>query len=268
MDSISSGDFSLMWGSLRNLVNFEQTDMPSNFKLMGATMGAFPLDSYRPILLEAPKGATKKHVAGRINRVCGVGMHDIEWQFERSIPIPIYHDNGGVSVETLGKMFKHWREAQVPDEIPCIALAVRARGYYSDERECQSLLVLVIWHDAVAKILHLDWAEGPLEDCITPEWYLTSTNLLSLANALGEIKRICPNPQNQEYLEFSICVTPSCLGDTLHGNKKVAPRKAWPYEWTYKKQENFVIDLDIVLNTIKNIFTIKSAPHMENSTIS
>ena len=254
IDKSSLSDFALIWGNLRNLVDFKHTTIPGDFKIVGSTIGEFPIDSYRPILLEIPKGGKKKNVAGRINRVFGTGMPDTNWKYGRTITVPIYYNNGDISVDKLSMIVRHWKAAQIPDEIPCIAIAVRARGYYCDERESQSLLVLVLWHDAVGKILDLDWAEGPLEDCITPEWYLKSTNLLSVGNSLNEIIRICQNTPTWENLEFSISVIPSCLGDSLQGKKKVAFQKAWQYEWKYQKHDDFIKDLDLVLNKTREIF--------------
>ncbi len=257
MDDSYSVDLSLIWGNLRNLVDFEHIKIPGDIKIVGTTVGEFPIDSYRPILLEEKK---KKNIAGRINRVF-VGMKNTTWEHSRVIKLPIYHNNNDVSVEKLGMIIKHWRNALMPDEIPCIAIAVGARGYYCDERESQSLLVLVLWHDAVGKILELDWAEGPLEDCITPEWYLKSTDLLSLDNALGEVKKTCKHFPAWENLEFSICVSPSCLGDNLQGKKAATSQKAWHYEWKYQKHDNLIKDLNLVLDKTRDIFTMKNSPY-------
>lgn len=256
MDDPSSVAVSLIWGNLRNLIDFESVEIPGDIKIVGTTIGEFPIDAYEPFFLETSRDV-KRNIVGRGYHAFGIGMKDTDWNYRRTLALPIYHHDKDVNMEKFGMMVRYWKDALIPDEIPCIALAIKTQGYYCDDRESQSLLVLVIWYDGVGKILELDWAEGPLEDCVTPEWRLKSTDLLSLNNALTEVKRICKHSPTWENLLFSIYINPSCLGDNLQGKKMVTSQRAWRYEWRYRKHANLTKDLDLILGKVKNIFSMK-----------
>lgn len=90
-------------------------------------------------------------------------------------------------------MFQRWKYDLIPEEIPCMAIALKTDGFYTEWREGQSIIVLVIWFDHSCKILELDWYEGAEDDCITPEWYLRSSDLLSLEEALLKLKYLSRN---------------------------------------------------------------------------
>ena len=253
-----SADLSLIWANLRNSTLVDSFEIPGEIKIVGAIEGEFPVNSHRPIFLEAPKNNEKSHTVGRRHYLFGKGAKEANWSKKRIITLPIYENSGSVSLEKFGAMVRRWENALVPDEIPCIAIAVKTCGFYCDERESQSVAVLSVWHDAVGRILELDWAEGPLEDCITPEWRISSTELLPLNSALAELKGICNKAPIWKKTTFSIYAKPPCLCEDLRGKKAEDFQGPWKHEWRYGKHDDLINDLNSVLEKVKNVFSTKS----------
>jgi len=112
-------------------------------------------------------------------------------------------------------MFQRWKYDLIPEEIPCMTIALKTDGFYTEWREGQSIIVLVIWFDHSCKILELDWYEGAEDDCITPEWYLRSSDLLSLEEALLKLKYLSQNTPKWDNQRYSIFLIPSCIGTDL-----------------------------------------------------
>ncbi len=247
----------LIWGNLRNSVHFDAVEVPGEIKIVGTTTGEFPVNSYRPIFLEVPKNNEKSYTVGRGHYSFGTKFKGVNWSRKRIMTLPVYDDFGDASIDDLGRIFRFWESAMVPDEIPCVAIAVKSSGWYCEERLIQSAAVLAIWYDGYGKILGLDWAEGPLEDCITPEWRISSTEILPLDGALAEMERICSRPPHGKDVVFSIYAKPPCLCNGLQGKKAEHPQKTWRHEWTYQKHCDLTKDLGLVLGKIKSIFSIQ-----------
>jgi len=178
------------------------------------------------------------------------------WDIKRTVDLPVYANNKNSNLKIFKLITKHWKDIQIPEEIPVLALATKHHGNYSDTREAQNVNVLLIWNDGVCRIVTLDWFEGPLEDCITPEWYIRATEWLQINPAFEILKR---NTQegNWKNQVFSIYPLPSCLGQGLKGNDRDSPYKCWDIELRYSNYAKFIVDLDSVLSNIRFIFQHK-----------
>ena len=170
-DQLQSGPLSLIWGNLRNHLDFSSVSIPTLIALTGTAIGEFPVDDYHPIFLEIPKNEFKVDFSGRFNNNYNSGLEKTVWHQKRIIPLPIYEINDDiVDIDTLELLTHSWSHSLVPEDIPFITLSIKVKGSYCDEREGQYVFVLLVWPDDTARILELDWFEGPVEDCITPEW--------------------------------------------------------------------------------------------------
>ena len=149
----------------------------------------------------------------------------------------------------------HWNDIGIPDDIPCIAIAIKYSGLSSDFRESQHVNVLIIWSDAVARIVTLEWFEGPLEDCITPEWYINSSSLLNLKTALlnygKDFKHI-----SLDGITYSIYTIPLCFGMLLHRFSDKEAQPIWNYEWKYETYLDFNSDLTLLFSKIMETFSV------------
>jgi hypothetical protein len=221
--------FILSW-NLRNILETPSILSPEEFCIIGTDLGEYPIDAWKPLFLETPRDGYKKVVS-----------------------LPIYSHTQNYDVKRLKILIKYWNDIGFPDDIPCLALAVKCRGFYSDYREAQYVTVLIVWSDAVARIISLDWAEGPLEDCITPEWYVESTSLLNLRRAIEKMQRLYKNI-SWENPSFSIYAIPSCLGNGLHGKIVDSSYPQWNHEWGYTDLTELKDDLTLLFSTIQEIF--------------
>ncbi|MHA2331268.1 MAG: hypothetical protein ACXAEU_04505 [Candidatus Hodarchaeales archaeon] len=256
MERISAINLSLIWGNLRNLIDFDTVEIPSDFKIIGTIAGEFPVDDYHPIFLEVPRTRKKINISGRSNHRVSPGISKNKWYFRRIISLPTYEFSENVKSNFLDIFYQFWGRSLIPEEIPCSALAIKTKGHYCDVREGQNIIVLLIWIDKTARILELDWFEGPLEDCITPEWYIKSSELLSLKNGFVKLKDACSSPTGWFNPTFTLFVIPSCLGTALLGEKNETCQKGWIYEWNYCDHLALVKDLDYILNEIKVILRV------------
>ena len=244
--------FILSW-NLRNILEKPSMLSSGEFCITGTGLGEYPIDAWKTYFLEVPKCGYKKDLTGRSNYAVGIGMKNTRWNRKRIIALPIYTHSKDPGIEKLKVLIKHWNEICIPDDIPCLAIAVKCHGSYSESREAQSVTVLIIWYDSVSRVISLDWAEGPLEDCITPEWYVETTPLLNLREALGKTRSLYENI-SWEKTYFSIYTIPSCLGHELQGKKVRASYAQWQHEWRYSNYTELKKDLNLLFSKIWDIF--------------
>ena len=251
--------FILSW-NLKNIVDELSMFVHDEFCINGICLGEYPIDAWKHYYLEIPKNGHKKDISGRGNNVFGIGMKNTKWDYKRVLPLPKYSNCqqcDDTILEKLKLVIRDWDQIYIPDDIPCIAIAVKCEGFYSDCREAQSVTVLLIWNDGVARIMSLDWFEGPLEDCITPEWYVETTSLLRLEEAFKKIQN-CYSKITWDNTNFSILTIPLCLGRELRGKKVNTSYTPWSSEWKYKDHGVLKNDLNQVLSRIREIFLIET----------
>lgn len=241
--------FILSW-NLRNLPDIHSKVIPETFNITGVNFGRFPIDAWKTYFLETPKYGVKKDIVGRTIQAFGIKMKNTAWNRDRIVMIPVYTNNRYSNIKNLKSIIKHWDAAFISDDIPCFALAVKSIGYYSDDREAQSVTVLLIWNDATSRVITLDWAEGPVEDCITPEWYVEATSLLNLDNAFRKIQKTYEKNPSWDGISFSIYLIPPCLGCNLAGKKCDTSYDLWKCEWKYNDHGELREELDLIFSEI------------------
>jgi len=256
LENISSASLSLIWGNLRNLIDFDTIEIPTEITLTGKAVGTFPVRSFHPILLEIPKNRKKLDISGRSNQFNPKTTNRTDWHLKRVVSLPIYKvSEENFSNYRFKSLFKTWQDSLIPEDIPCLSLAINTIGQYCDEREGQYVVVMLIWSDSTARIIELDWFEGPLEDCITPEWYIDSSEWLSLETAFAKLKNIFSRPSYLENACYLMFINPSCLGHEFQGKKSAINCDYWEYEWIYRHQLDLIKDLEFILEKIKEIMT-------------
>jgi hypothetical protein len=244
--------FILSW-NLRNFNENPSTLFSNLFCIKGISPGEYPIDAWISFFLEIPKSGKKKNIVGRTYHAFEKRMKNPAWNPIRIVNLPNYiHPQLG-NKEKLRLLIRHWADIHLPDDIPCIALAVKCQGYCYEDREAQSLTVLVIFNDGVCRIITLDWTEGPLEDCITPEWHINSTSILNLKEAIEEIRGAFKN-LSLENASYSIYMIPSCLSCELNGKMIDTSYNLWDREWGYNEYQEFTHDLNLILTDILDIF--------------
>ena len=245
--------FFLSW-NLRN-VTLEPIKFASNeFCLTGTCLGECPIDAWKRYFLEIPKNEYKKDITGRTQSAFGLRMKNTDWDQNRIVNLPIYNNYQKSGLEKLKLIINHWFDIFIPEDIPCIAVGLRSHGNYSDVRETQCVNILLIWNDAVCKIVTLDWMEGPLEDCITPEWYMNSTSLINLKSAIEKMHEFYKHDP-WENTSYSIYTIPSCIGFKLHGKMEKSKHKPWELEWNYNDYTKLKNDLSFLLIEIQKLFS-------------
>ena len=253
--NLSDAETSLIWGNLRNLMDFTTIKVPGNLSLVGTILGEFPVNSYHPIFLETPKSFEKFDLSGRKNFSQAFIKDNLGWSSRRIVTLPQYENDERTKSECLRSIIQYWESALIPEEIPCIAFGVNVSGYNSDGREGQYVAVLLLWPNKTARILELDWFEGPLDDCITPEWYLQVSEIMNLNKATIKMKKLFKIPPNWENLLFSLYTVPSCLGSSLPTKQKESPFVGWQYEWSYYDHQIWMKALMSILEQINSLFT-------------
>lgn len=251
MEALEITDLPTIWGNLRNLIDFSSISIPAEISLVGTTLGKFPVDNLHPIYLEVSRNLKKVDISGRLS--VPVRDRDINWSWKRVISLPRYENNNDIGTDCLKKFFEAWKGTLIPEEIPSLALAIKIIGQYSETREGQYVVVLLVWPSYVARILELDWFEGPLEDCITPEWYISTSELMKPSKAFEKMRALCsrtPFWQNPCYIMYSI---PECLIESLNGEKREYDRKDWKFEHIYRNHDLLLVDLGSVLEKIENL---------------
>lgn len=248
---------SLIWGTLRNLIDFSEIDIQEPFSLVGIEQGTFPVDTYHPIYLEVPR-SIKSDISGR-SSINSPSKSNINiWKNRRIISLPIYREKRNLKNETVQDIFRVWNDSFVPKEIPSIAIATSILGGYSTEgRIAQYSAILILWANQTARILELEWFEGPLEDCVTPEWYIRTSELMTANNAIKrmrEFHKISPAWDKPRYSIFSI---PSNIGMNLLVDKSSTNYGIWGYGREYYEFHNLQNDLEKTLGKLKE-FTDRS----------
>lgn len=255
-ESLSAIDpFILSW-NLRNTIENPSSLNSGQLTVVGSGLGEFPIHAWKTYFLEIPENGHKMDIAGRTNSVFGIGMRNQTWDRKRVIVLPVYTRSSSSEqseLKRLKMLIKHWNDACIPDDIPCMTIAVKCKGHYSEGREAQAIAVLLVWSDAVARMITLDWIEGPLEDCMTPEWYIEATPLLKLSEALEMMGEAYRNLTWGE-ASFSIYAIPSCLGHGLRGERKPTTYRLWDSEWRYADYVGMRDDLTSLLFALKEMF--------------
>jgi hypothetical protein len=225
-----------------------------SFNLRGAEQGRFPITTWGEYYIEIPEHGVKKEIAGRTNGVFGIRFANQTWDWKRIVQLPLYYGSSLESeLDGLKVLIKHWGEIQIPDDIPSIAIALKCRGFYSEGREIQNVTVMLIWRDSVARMISLDWIEGPMEDCTTPEWFIEASSLLNLRDGMDRMRNAHKN-LNWENPVHSLYVIPSCLGRGLKGSLSTTNYESWRSEWNYREYEELRADLISLLSSIERLF--------------
>lgn len=253
--------FIISW-NLRNICGILPSVDSEEFRVIGTELGKYPIDAWNSYFIEIPANEFKKDIVGRTHQAFGVALKNTKWNSLRVIAMPKYciqnkdisNGSNADKLEKLKLIIRHWTDAFIPDEIPCVAIAVKCKGYNSDNRELQSVSVLLIWNDSVGRIISFNWTEGPVEDCITPEWYVESTPLLNLRDAICKMQKSYENI-SWDSPTFSIYTIPSCIGDGIHGKLLENPSTLWEFERRYSEYIGLKTDLDFVLSLIWNLFS-------------
>ena len=121
--------------------------------------------------------------------------------------------------------------------------------------DAEYVFVILIWPNRVARILQLDWYEGPLEDCTSPEWYITSSLALPLQEVLRLTLDFVRTPPDWTNLQMSIIPKPSFLGLSLqYGKQRKGESGGWLYEWDYQNRNEFLQDAEMILEDVKQLF--------------
>ncbi|RDE13612.1 MAG: hypothetical protein C4K48_07665 [Candidatus Thorarchaeota archaeon] len=261
LDEFAAPDFSLIWGSLRNLLDFRKIEIPGSVRLVGSVRGEFPVDAYFPVFLEISSGSGREDLSGRFNCAgssVGQEFYDRSWHPARSIPLPLYEYDPELSIqgfrESYGRLVNSWIGSPIPDNLPCAAVAVKTRGNYCDEREAQWTVVLLLWPNNSARLMSLEVFEGALEDCISPEWYLSVSRLMPIAAAIQQMKSASENLPRWDRPSSSILIEPVFLGGILtNGRKENITANHWKQEWVYDRNKNLVEDLCALLDELQTI---------------
>ncbi|MCF2139490.1 MAG: hypothetical protein K9W44_05485 [Candidatus Lokiarchaeota archaeon] len=264
-EQISAHHLALIWGTLRNIVDFNYLEKSVEIMLIGAENGEFPIHSYQKIYIELPKNQTRIDLSSRSNNHSPTLNSSPEknnyvknqWINQRLIRLPRFYikKNSSELINLYKSLIKNWNSTQIPSDIPCFALALKVIGDYSNEREAQFVRVLLIWENKIARIIDLEYFEGPLEDCISPEWYINSfnsSNLYQVSKIMTNVQAYLPKWTNQSY---SLHIIPSFLTNFLkYGKKGFCFENGWKYEYNYLSINELNSDLSVILDLIKSFF--------------
>ncbi len=254
--STNISSMALIWGNLRNVLDFDNLKIPGEFSLVGSEKGEFPISSYNPIYLEIPKINEKYNLTGRFNWSSCETNRNISWQFNRMIHLPIYNSSENINLNDLKNIFQNWNEFSIPQNIPCLNLGIQIKGTYtSDGRDAQLATVLLVWPNGISRILQLDYFEGALDDCCTPEWYIKSFGILSLSKAIEKFIEIHKTKSDWFNSVYSILLNPATIIKTLNGSRIDYPKKGFQSEWEYENFNTFNQDLKVIFDNIKYLFT-------------
>jgi hypothetical protein len=257
VENITQQNLALIWGTLRNNVNFSILDIPAEIKLVGSILGEFPVYSYQKIYLEIPKNQKKQDLSGRGNNNLNFSKKNL-WISQRIIQLPLYtteNEDYDLLEEKFKILITNWNNSHVPNEIPCIVLALKVIGNYCNEREAQFARIFFIWENKTAQFLDLEYFEGPIEDCISPEWYITAFEWTSMKKNILKFKNLqnyLPNWNNKTY---SLFIIPSFLTNFLNiGEKGYYFENGWGNEYNYQSKEDLLLDLNVILDKINTFF--------------
>jgi hypothetical protein len=262
VESLPNQGLSLVWGSLRNLLDFPNVTIPGQIRLVNTIPGHFPIDSYNPVPLELPRGGSRVDLSGRFNSLNSKLWKEIcgkQTLRARIVQLPLYAYSSKISYKeakkTFSTMLEIWDQTLIPESVPCAGLAIRIRGGYCNEREAEFVFVLLIWPNMIARILQLDWYEGPLEDCISPEWYIKSSLTLPLHEAFKQTTNFVINLPNWSDLRMSLSPKPAFLGfRLLNGTRRREEVGGWLCEWDYDSKQDFLEDSNQLVKDMENLF--------------
>ncbi|MFX1249115.1 MAG: hypothetical protein ACFFB2_15430 [Promethearchaeota archaeon] len=255
MVNLSAIENSLIWGNLRNLIDFNSVTVSNDLSIVGTISGQFPVNDFHPIFLEVPKSNKKFHMSGRRNFSQVFVDDNPRWVPRRIICLPNYENDKKADTECLKSIIEQWEKSLIPEDIPCIALGINITGYNSDGREQQYVTVLLTWASQKTRVLQLDWFEGPLDDCITPEWYLQVSEIVNIKKALKKIRKLFKLPLNLKKPFFSIYSIPSCLVSSLQTKWEESNIAGWRYQLSYYNQKTWMLALESILEKINSIFS-------------
>jgi len=229
---------------------------------VGTICGEFPVDAYFPVFLEIAKEHKREDLSGRFNcsgSNAGQVLYTNYWHPVRSIPLPLFEVDSGSSMQELREdyqqLLEEWQNSSIPDNLPCAAVSLKFHGNYCDEREAQRIVVLLVYPNRIARLMFLDFFEGAMDDCISPEWYLSVSKLLSLDCAIERISELYLNQSDLQRVHSAISVKPEFLGEVLiHGKKEETSERKWGFEWTFNSQSELVTDVSTLLNEVQSIF--------------
>ncbi|MDH4212341.1 MAG: hypothetical protein OEV85_00310 [Candidatus Thorarchaeota archaeon] len=258
LDEFAAPILPIIWGSLRNLFDFEKIEIPCGVRLVGSVRGDFPVDAYSPIFLEISKELGREDLSGRFGSAVmndEPKVYDNVWYPARTIPLPIYENDPELSYEGLRdgycQLLSGWFNSPIPDNLPCAAVAVKTRGNYCAEREAQLIVVLLLWPNNSARLLFLEFFEGAVEDCISPEWYLSVSKLMSVSVAMQEMKRTYNHLPEWDRPNSTVSIKPLFLESALtNGRKENRFESHWKYEWIYNERKNLLIDMNVLLDDL------------------
>jgi len=239
-ENFTARNFPLIWGHLRNIVDFENVVIPRSVRLVGTVCGEFPVDAYFPVFLEIAKEHKREDLSGRFNcsgSNAGQALYSNYWHPVRSIPLPLFEVDSDSSMQKLredySQLLEEWQNSSIPDNLPCAAVSLKIHGNYCDEREAQRIVVLLVYPDCISRLMFLDFFEGAMDDCISPEWYLSVSKLMSIDDAIQKITEISLNQSEWQRARSSISIKPEFLGEILvHGKKEDTSGRPWGFEWT------------------------------------
>ncbi len=255
---LSPDNLSVIWGSLRNHVDFDRVDVQAGLGLVGSRRGEFPVFAHHPIFLEMPRNRSRQDISGRFNSARPHSWGTIsrqDWSPNREIQLPVYACQDGMTFFEFKCRFESivrmWHSAWIPDNIPCAAVGVNVLGNYSDEREAQNSSVLLLWANGTATHLQVDWFQGPLEDCVSPEWYMRSSSLLPWPIGLQSLGATLQEPSRLENAVYSAFVQPSFMGHLLStGERETTGFEGWEYVWRYFNHDAFVGEMQVLLSEL------------------
>jgi len=247
--------FILSW-NLRNLANAPAGSGRPRFRIERSLLGEYPLDGWRPFPIEVTARPVKSGIAGRGFSAFGIAPETAPWEPGRAVRLPLYRDCENPEARELGTLFLRWPEIFLTDDLPCLAVAAKATGRYCEDREAQSVAVLLAWSDGAARLVNLDWAEGPLEDCITPEWCVQRGELTNIDAVLGELAQVHRKVTwgSPRYFLYAI---PSCLGSGLGGTRTEPAYAPWTAEWAYSDYPAMGRDLELLVSRIRQAFVME-----------
>jgi hypothetical protein len=239
--------------NLRNFSTGESTLTSPKYGVAGTVECMFPIDAWTKSPISIPKNYQEINIDARQsgNRTCQKKSSIINRR--RICQFPLYLPENGFDVNILKSIIRHWGELCLPNDLPCMAIALKCYGNYSRERVGQYVTVMLIWHDQTAQIISLDWFEGPLEDCITPEWYINVDSPETLQSAFEKIKEFCKE-SSWENSYFSMFCIPQSLGSKFRGERNNASYPIWNSEWRYVSGLDVKKDLEQFYMEINKIF--------------
>ena len=154
--------------------------------------------------------------------------------------------------EGYSQLLEEWQNSCIPDNLPCAALSLKIHGNYCDEREAQRIAVLLVYPNRLARLINLDFFEGAMDDCISPEWYLSVSKLMPIDIAFQKIANLSLNQPEWQRPCSSISIKPNFLGDVLDRGKKIEGK--WGFEWTYHTQTDLIPDFNNLLDELQSFF--------------